>query len=99
MVVTILTHRLHKTAVGNYFVSADGQWFCLDTITKESSPLALLDIPQEETARPNPRLANGVAPTSAYLPLYALVLMTLMFSKFDSVNCRWGTQNWTQRNV
>ena len=32
---------------------------------------------------PNPRLANGIAPTSCHLPLYGLVLTTPLFEKMS----------------
>ena len=81
MVFAMITRRLDETAYVNYFVRTDGRWFCLDTMIKGSSPLAPLDISTEGRKGPNPRLANGIAAKSSYLPLYGLVSNPLMFPK------------------
>ena len=48
-----------------------------------SPPLAPLNISPVGKAAPNPRLANDIAQTSAYLPLCALVFTEIRFSKND----------------
>ena len=74
MIFTILTHCLNRTDGGNYFVRTDGRRFCLGALIEESSPLSPLDSRTGGGKGPNSRLANDIAPTTFYLPLYGLVI-------------------------
>ena len=54
---------------------------------------AFMHFPRREVV-PNPRLANGIAPTFSYLPIYALVLKTPMFAKMT-----WGAVDGRRREI
>ena len=80
-IFAILTHRLNKTDIDNYFVRTPGRWFFLDTMLKLPSPLSPLDDFPGNQSGPNPRMASETPRRLFCLSLIGLVLTTIRFRK------------------